>query len=273
MFSNGTLAGITWGLVLWASNANGQAGPPFRSDEPDTPGNGHWEINIAGMASRNPAEGRYALPNLDFNYGFGDRIQLKYEMAYGVEEARGSTRSLAGGVANSLAGVKYRFFEKRASRTGETNFALSVYPQLLFSTVHSSVRRNIADPGQFYLPLECSDRVGQLTFSGELGHWFARQQVPGAWVEAAVLGHDFSKKSGLYAEIYRTTGIQNGESRRVPDLTLGVGGRKSIKENGSLGLLAMLGHSLLPPERTGTRPQWIAYIGLRVLIGNKSDRP
>jgi hypothetical protein len=271
MLFHGTLAGITCGLVLWTSNANGQAGPPFRSDEPDTPGNGHWEINIAGIGERNPAEGRYALPNLDFNYGVGGRIQLKYEMAYGIEELRGSAPSLVGGVGNSLAGVKYRFFEKRPTKTGESDFALAVYPQLLFSTVKSSVRRNIADPGQFYLPLECSGRVGQLTFSGELGHWFARHHVPGTWVEAVVLGHDFSKESGLYAEIYHRTDIQYGESRRVPDLTLGVGGRKSIKGDGSLRLLAMVGHSLLPPEPTGTRPQWIAYIGLRILIGNKSD--
>jgi hypothetical protein len=148
-FFSGTLPGITCALVLWTSNANGQAGPPFRSDEPDTPGNGHWEINIAGIGGRNSAEGRYALPNLDLNYGLGDRIQLKYEMAYGIEEVRGSTPSLAGGVGDSLAGVKYRFFEKRASQTGEINFALSVYPQLLFSAVSSSVRRNVADPGQF----------------------------------------------------------------------------------------------------------------------------
>jgi len=240
-FFNGIVTGIACALFLWTSNANGQAGPPFRSDEPGTPGSGHWEINIAGIGERNPVEGRYALPNLDFNYGLGDRIQLKYEMAYGIYQVRGSTPSLAGGVGNSLAGVKYRFFEKRASQTGDTNFALSVYPQLLFSAVNSSVRRDIADPGQFYLPLECSGRLGPLTFSGELGHWFARHQVPGAWVEAAVLGHEFSKESGLFAEIYHTTDIQYGDSRRVPDLTLGVGGRKSIKEDGPYSCLRWLG--------------------------------
>ena len=88
-------------------------------------------------------------------------------------------------------------------------------------------------------------------------------------MEAAVLGHEFSKKSGLFAEVYDTTDIQFGDSRRVPDLTLGIGGRKSIKGDGSLRLLAMVGHSLLSPEPTGTRPQWIAYLGLRILIGNK----
>jgi hypothetical protein len=137
---------MTCGLVWWTFNANGQAGPPFRSDEPDTPGNAHWEINIAGVAARNPAEGGYAVPNLDFNYGLGDRIQLKYEMAYGIEE-RGSTPSLAGGVGNSLAGVKYRFFEKRASKSGESDFTLSIYPQLLFSGIFVGddwrVRRNL----------------------------------------------------------------------------------------------------------------------------------
>jgi hypothetical protein len=145
VFLNRRLRGVIYALVLWTSNATGQAGPPFRSDDPGTPRNGQWEINIAGVGQRNPSEGRYSLPNLDLNYGLGDRIQLKYEMAYGIEEVRGSTPSVAGGVGNSFAGVKYRFFETPANKTGESNFTMSVYPQLLFSdAVSSSVRRGVA---------------------------------------------------------------------------------------------------------------------------------
>ncbi|HTF64363.1 MAG TPA: hypothetical protein VK638_16900 [Edaphobacter sp.] len=206
------LRGVIYALVLWTSNATGQAGPPFRSDDPGTPGNGQWEINIAGVGRRNPAEGRYSLPNLDLNYGLGDRIQLKYEMAYGIEEVRGSTPSLAGGVGNSLAGVKYRFFETPANKTGESNFSMSVYPQLLFSAVSSSVRRGVADPSQFYLPFEYAGRVGQFTFSAEVGHWFARQQIPGTWTQALVLGDELSKRSEVFVELYRTSDFQNGQN-------------------------------------------------------------
>src|SRR5258708_40277945 len=44
VFLNRRLRGVIYALVLWTSNANGQAGPPFRSDDPGTPGNGQWAI-------------------------------------------------------------------------------------------------------------------------------------------------------------------------------------------------------------------------------------
>ena len=95
--------------LLFTGSIFAQGGPPFRSDDPGTPGNGHWEINIAGIGERNPVQGTYSLPNFDINYGLGDRIQLKYEMAAGLQETRGSSPQLLGGVGNSIAGVKYRF--------------------------------------------------------------------------------------------------------------------------------------------------------------------
>ncbi|HEX7360327.1 MAG TPA: hypothetical protein VF283_07530 [Bryobacteraceae bacterium] len=186
-------------------------------------------------------------------------------MAYGIEELRGSTPSVASGVGNSLAGFKYRFFETRENKAGESSFAMSIYPQLLSSVVGSSVDRGVAEPGQFYLPFEFSGRLGPLAFSAEAGHWFARQQIPGAWTQAVVFGGELSKRSEVFAETYHTVDVQVDQSRAVPDLTLGVGVRESLRRDGPLRVLAMIGHSLLPPEPTGTRPQWIAYIGLQIL--------
>lgn len=157
------------------------------------------------------------------------------------------------------------FFETRENKTGESNFAMSVYPQLLFSVVSSSVRRGVAEPGQFYLPFECSGRLGPLALSAEVGHWFARQHLPGAWAQAVVFGGELSKRSEVFVEIYHTADVQTDQSRPVPDLTLSVGTRMSVRRDGLLRVLAMVGHSLLPPEPTGTRPQWIAYVGLQVL--------
>jgi hypothetical protein len=44
-------------LLLFASAASlfAQAGPPFRTDDPETPGNHHWEINFGFIADHNPA--------------------------------------------------------------------------------------------------------------------------------------------------------------------------------------------------------------------------
>src|SRR5580693_10337693 len=77
--------------IVFAAIAHAQAGPPFRTDDPETPGNKHWEINFSWLADRNPQEGSYSIPDFDVNYGLGDRIQLKYELPIAVHEDRGNS--------------------------------------------------------------------------------------------------------------------------------------------------------------------------------------
>src|ERR1700722_18598934 len=77
-------------FLLFAGQASAQAVPPFRTDDPETPGNKHWEINVGWHGDRNPDEGSYSVPNLDINYGLRDRIQLKYELPLAMHEERGA---------------------------------------------------------------------------------------------------------------------------------------------------------------------------------------
>jgi hypothetical protein len=60
--------------------AHAQGGPPFITDDPGTPGNHHWEINFGWIGNHNPGQSYYEIPDVDINYGWGDRIQLKYEL-------------------------------------------------------------------------------------------------------------------------------------------------------------------------------------------------
>jgi hypothetical protein len=39
-----------------------QGGPPFIADDPGTPGDGNWEINVAAYAERHPDERIYNAP-------------------------------------------------------------------------------------------------------------------------------------------------------------------------------------------------------------------
>lgn len=103
-----------------ATMAHAQGGPPFRTDDPDTPGNKHWEINFGWIGDRNPQSGSYAVPDVDVNYGLGDRLQLKYELPLVLTETRAlpATPShpatpgrVIGGLGESLFGVKWRFYE------------------------------------------------------------------------------------------------------------------------------------------------------------------
>jgi hypothetical protein len=106
--------------VLPTAAAHAQGGPPFRTDDPETPGNRHWEINFGWIGDRNPAAGAYQVPDFDINYGFGDRIQLKYEIPIAVEEIRPQPATstepavpgnVNSGLGESLLGIKWRFYE------------------------------------------------------------------------------------------------------------------------------------------------------------------
>jgi hypothetical protein len=109
--------------MLCSAVVRAQGGPPFRTDDPETPGNKHWEINFGWIGDRNPAAGAYQVPDFDFNYGLGDRIQLKYEIPIAIEETRSQPAVLGqpavpgqviGGLGESLLGIKWRFYERHA---------------------------------------------------------------------------------------------------------------------------------------------------------------
>jgi hypothetical protein len=117
--------------LLGAFAAHAQGGPPFRTDDPDTPGNHHWEINFGFIGDRNPGAGAYQVPDFDINYGLGDRIQLKYEVPIAIEETRAQPASpgvpategvVIGGLGESLLGVKWRYFEHRPGGSIRSGF-------------------------------------------------------------------------------------------------------------------------------------------------------
>jgi hypothetical protein len=112
-------------MLFCCMAAHAQGGPPFRTDDPETPGNRHWEINFGWIGDRNPAAGAYQVPDFDFNYGLGDRIQLKYELPIAIEETRQQPATpieasqpgqVIGGLGESLLGIKWRFYEHHPGR-------------------------------------------------------------------------------------------------------------------------------------------------------------
>jgi hypothetical protein len=174
-------------LLSIAPMLHAQGGPPFRTDDPDTPGNHHWEINFGWIGDRNPAAGSYQVPDFDFNYGLGDRIQLKYELPIAIEETRAQPAApgspavpgqVIGGLGESLLGIKWRFYEHHpkdplfdgrfgtglldmfghhaaaeARPGGDTapepvvNFSIGTYPQLFLDNPTRAVPRGLVAPG------------------------------------------------------------------------------------------------------------------------------
>src|SRR5690349_11956403 len=126
-----------------------QGGPPLLTDDPGTPGPGHWEVNLAVTTEKRHAETRFEAPLLDINYGWGERHQFKLEIPWIVlDERGGSTRN---GLGNTLLGWKWRFVDEK-----EHGVSASIYPQIeLNNPGSSSSDRGLADEGwQFLLPFQ-----------------------------------------------------------------------------------------------------------------------
>ena len=164
---------ILLALASVAFQAKAQGGPPFITDDPGTPGNHHWEINFGWIADHNPANATYQTPDIDMNYGWGDRIQLKYELPMAVAtDPNNTTRA---GLGESLLGIKWRPYEYH--RAGEPKsdenmlFSLGTYPQASINNPTSAVRRGIVENGpQYYLPMEFTAKTGWVSWNGEVGH-------------------------------------------------------------------------------------------------------
>jgi len=257
--------------ALGSSIARAQGGPPFITDDPEPPGNRHWEINIGWTANHNPGNAYYETPDIDINYGWGDRIQLKYELPMAV--ATDSNNTTRAGLGESLLGIKWRAFEyhtKGEPRSDENVlFSLGSYPQVSINNPTSAVRRGIVENGpQYYLPLEFTAKWGPLNLNGEVGHWFGNHLVPSRWGRGLIAGHEFNDRTELYAEIYDLQDINKiGTTPKQRSLTADLGGRQTLDRNGHIRLLFMGGRAIQAVTRQNSEPSWIAYVGFQFLLG------
>src|SRR5205085_10105350 len=64
-------------VALTPRYSRGQAGPPLLTDDPDTPGNGPWEINLAVTVLQKRDTRSLGPPWVDVNDGIDERVQLK----------------------------------------------------------------------------------------------------------------------------------------------------------------------------------------------------
>jgi len=265
-------------LTRLSALALAQGGPPFRSDDPDTPGNRNWEINTVLVGDHNPSEGFYETPNLDVNYGLGNRVQLKYEVPLSIHETRDFSGNVAAGLGNSLLGVKWRFYSHHPKTaapdpTGkrESNFAVSIYPQLMLSNPTRSVRRDIADPGpQFLMPMEANAKIGPMRISGEFGYWFSNKDVPSSWIRGVIVGHEFRKKTEVDLELYDQAATRaTADEPKTRESTIGIGFHTPLGKKGSIWFLGMVGRSLAPVTQTNGQPSWIASLGLQFVTSHR----
>ncbi len=239
------------GSWLWfAPPAHGQGGPPMITDDPGTPGNGHWENNLAITFAHRPNEWLLESPALDLNYGLGDHIQLTLQTAAVI--LKRSDHGPVAGLGSTEAAVKWRFLDEETS-----GFAVSTFPRIIFNPLQSSVRRGLADDGtRVQTPVQIARKVGPFALDGEFGPLF-NSAGRSEWLYRIVAGFDLAKNTSVMAKLQGTS--RTNSSRDV--LTVNFGLRQKL--NDSAILITSLGHDLRAPRDQGLA--FIGYFGVQLL--------
>jgi len=243
---------LSWGLLSFPALAFGQGGPPLLTDDPGTPGNRKWEINLAFTTEHRRGERTSEIPLLDVNYGWGERIQLKFEVPWlNLGQEGMQTKS---GLGNSLVGVKWRFLDE-----DKHGVSLSTYPQLEFNNPGSSAERGLVERGnRLLLPLEVQRRVGPVELNGEVGYELV-EDGRDEWTMGLALGREVSPRLELLGEVHPSGQLGGGDHQIVFD----VGGRWKLNKH--YILLFAAGRSFRGPA--SGEPQFFAYAGLQFNFG------
>lgn len=229
-----------------------QAGPPYLTNDPGTPGNGNWEINVASMTTRSQGVTAWQIPQIDLNYGLGDRIQLTYEVPYLVQSSGSAPQ--ASGWSNAFPGIKWRFLDQ-----GEDGWQMSIFPQYETPGSRSAQRTGIAEEGsRFLLPLEVAKEVGPLDLDFEAGYYFAHRG-PEERIVGFVAGHQFTPRLELDVELYNDHAMG-----ALPNYTtLDVGGRYRLGRG--FILLFMAGRSI---ANSAGQIDFMSYLGVQILLSD-----
>ncbi len=235
--------------------AHGQGGPPFYTNDPGTPGHLNWEINVAYMPFLYSNQSISHTPDLDVNFGIGDRIQLTYENAW-LRDQDPSSKTIYG-LGQSNFGVKWRFRDG-----GESGLNISIFPQAFVNNPNDAVRRGITPASQaFLLPVEFSRKFGPVGVNLEGGYQFVHHG-PDGWITGLVVGHDFTAKLEGDMEFYAQGTFHPSASQP----TVGLGARYKIHR--PVILLFMAGRSL--EAARADQSYFVGYFGLQFLLPPKS---
>ena len=229
------------------------------TDDPGTPGPGHWELNFSAIVQHASGGTELDLPYLDLNYGVGDAGQITLQIPW-VSERR-STGETASGLGASVVGYKWRFCDE-----GEKGWQVSAFPQFTFLNPGSdSDRRGLAasDPA-LLLPIEAARDFGLFSANLEAGRILGPQGeadevgVGGGWIAGLAIGREVAPGVELDAELHTDT----GPNFRQAEWIANAGTRIDTSKNTTL--LFSIGRDIR--NTLSPRVSLLSYIGLQVRI-------
>lgn len=234
-------------LSLTAS-ALAQGGPPMLTDDPGTPGDGKWEINIAGQSNHAGDTTEYALPVLDINYGVGERIQLNFQVPWLIERTHG--QATMSGAGNGQVALKWRFIDG-----GDDGWQVSMYPRIdtRLPLAHSQLGSNGVS---WLVPFEATHKIGDYGVNFEVGRWLHAAAADDTWIAGLAVGREFAERVELIAELHAESAVHD----RGDELTANFGLRWKLSDRCTL--LASAGtdlHNSLEDKST-----LLTYLGLQL---------
>jgi hypothetical protein len=229
--------------------AGAQGGPPMATDDPGTPGDGHWEINVAGVGTHTPNAWNVDAPDADINYGWGEHIQLNADIPWTYTNAEGG--HLRSGLGDSSFGVKWRFLDKNDAHP----FSMSIYPRFQTSLSGYSERIGVASRNKaFFFPAEIAAELSGLEIAADLGRHFVQQEAD-FWSAGIVVGHSCgSDRVECLVEVHREW------KRGDPQTLLNFGLRRKL--NDSMTVLAALGKEF--GARSEDQASALIYLGMQI---------
>jgi hypothetical protein len=243
-------------VLFLAASAFAQGGPPYYTNDPGTPGNMNWEINLGYMPFFYSNNSVSHTPDVDINFGIGDRIQLTYENAWLRVQNPGSATKF--GLGQSNPGVKWRFYD-----TGEDGLGISIFPQFFLNNPDNAVRRGITSTNEsFLMPAEFTKKIGPIDVDYEIGYLAAVHKGPNGWITGLVVGHEFTSKLEIDVELYNQGVFHPSQNEPLFDF----GGR--YKLHSPIILLLMAGRSF--EAASPTHAYFVGYFGIQILLPPKS---